>query len=122
MLRRVAESGLDEATLYLLVNVIETYFPLTGEALERYERLVSRKEYRTVEEVELTWADRIHERGREAGVMEGKRDALLKFLTAKFGPLPEETISRVQDIVSGAELDTYLAQAATSPSLDEVGL
>jgi Putative transposase, YhgA-like len=122
MLRRVIESGVDEAILYLLVNVIETYFPLTGAELERFEQLVSRKEYRNVQEDELTWADRIHEKGREAGVIEGKRESLLKLLTAKFGSLPAETTSRVQNFVSGTDLDRYLEQAATSTSLEEVGL
>jgi len=122
MLRRVIESGVDEPILYLLVNVIETYFPLTGAELERFEQLVSRKEYRNVQEIELTWADRIHEKGREAGVIEGKRESLLKLLIARFGSLPAETTSRVQNIVSGADLDRYLEQAAVSTSLEEVGV
>jgi len=118
MLRRVVESGLDDAILYLLVNVIETYFPLAGAELERFEQLVSRKEYRNVQEDELTWADRIHEKG----VIEGKRESLLTLLTEKFGSLPAERISFLQNIVSGTELDSYLKKAATSTSLEEVGL
>ncbi|MGH9334598.1 MAG: hypothetical protein ACRD21_12715, partial [Vicinamibacteria bacterium] len=118
MLRRVAESGLDEATLYVLVNVIETYFPLTGAALERFGRPVSRKESRTVEEVEMTWADRIHEKG----VIEGKRQALLKFLNGKFGPLSTERTTRVETLSSDIELDRYLDRAVTATTLEDVGL
>ncbi len=36
MLARVADSGFDEALKYLLVNVIETFFELSGEDAEEY--------------------------------------------------------------------------------------
>jgi hypothetical protein len=71
-----------------------------------------------VEEVELTWADRLH----EAGVIEGKRQALLKLLNAKFGPLSTERTSRVQTLSSNIELERYLDRVVTATSLEEVGL
>ena len=47
MERRVAASGLDEARKFLLFDVIATYFELSDDERERYETLISRKEYRT---------------------------------------------------------------------------
>ena len=41
MFQRIVESDLDEARKFLLVNVIETYFELTGEDVERFQRLLS---------------------------------------------------------------------------------
>jgi hypothetical protein len=65
-----------------LVNVIKTEFVLSGEDSERYRLLVSRKEFRAVQEVELTWADKLIEQGRpeglEKGLEQGRRRASSK--------------------------------------------
>jgi predicted transposase YdaD len=130
MERRVAESGLDEARKFLLLDVIETYSKLSEDERARLERLISRKEYRTVQEVKETWSDRMRERGRkegrkegrEAGVIEGKRETLLRQLTAKFGPLSPEMIAKVKAVPSAAELDAYLDRFVAAESLEDMGL
>ncbi len=134
MLREVAESELDDARKLLLVDVIETYFALSEDERRRFQRLVARKEYRTVQDVELTWAERLREEGRQegrqegrelghrAGLLEGKRDALLTFLTRRFGPLPEDARARIRAIRSIEELDGLLDRTATASSLDELDL
>lgn len=135
---RVVQSELDEARQLILIDLIQTYFELSGEQMARYWRLVSRKEYRKVQEVELTWADKLLkqgeekgikkgreqglEQGREAGLLEGKREALLRQLGTKFGPLPEGTTTRIESIDSVSELDDYLERILTARSLQEMGL
>jgi len=125
MLELVVGSGLDEALKYLLVNVIETYFELSGEDAERYRHLVSRKEYRAVQEVEFTWADKLiekgREEGREAGVVEGMRRMLLKQLTAKFGELSDKITERVRSM-SEVELESVLDRVLAAATLDELDL
>jgi len=118
MLSRVLESELDDALKYLLVNVIETYFRLSGEEVGRFRRLFSGKEYRKMQEVELTYFDELELKG----VLKGKRETLLRQLTAKFGPLPEHTVSRIAATGSAAELDTYLDRVLTAKTLVEIGL
>ena len=138
MVKQVAESELAALPKFLLVHIIAVYFELTAEEMQRYWRLVSRKEYRKVQEVELTWADKLieqgrqegaekgreegHEEGRRVGLIEGKRGTLLRLLTAKFGPLPEATSSRVQALESLDELDSYFERALKATSLEEVAL
>ncbi len=135
---RVVQSELDDARQLILIDLIQTYFGLSGEQMARYQRLVSRKENRKVQEVELTWADKLLkqgeekgiekgreqglEQGREAGLLEGKREALLRQLGAKFGPLPKGTTTRVESIDSVSELDDYLERILTARSLQEMGL
>jgi len=121
MLEQVVGSELDQALKYLLVNVIETYFVLSGEEAERYRRLVSRKEYRAVQEVELTWADKLMEKGREAGLIEGKRETLLRQLAAKFGDLPTAITAKIESM-SVAELDGVLDRILTATALEELEL
>ncbi len=129
MLERVVGSGLGETLKYLLVNVIETYFELSGEDAEEYRRIVSGKEYRAVQEAELTWADKLMEKGREegreegreAGVIEGKRKTLLRQLTSKFGELPVETKAKVESM-SSADLDSVLDRVLTVTTLGELEL
>lgn len=130
MLLRVARSDLDDARKRLLVNLIETYFSLTPEEGLAFGRLVELSEFREVREMQVTWADRIMEEGREkgreegrqAGVLEGKREILLRQLTLKFGPLPEVVTSRVKAMDSAVDLDNYLERLLSASSLPEMGL
>ncbi len=57
MMQRVAESEKDDAGKFLLLNLIETYFQLTADQKESFSRLLSKKEYREAQEMEVTWPD-----------------------------------------------------------------
>ena len=57
-----------------------------------------------MQEVELTYFDELELKG----VLKGKRETLLRLLAAKFGPLPDDTVTKIAAIGSAAELDTYL--------------
>ena len=130
MMERVALSGLDEARKFLLQNLIETYFELAGAERVKLERKLSMERYREVKKMQLTWAEKIEEKGREEGkkegkkegLLEGKRDALLQQLTTKFGPLPERTVSRVRAIESLKQLDRHLDRVLVATSLADMGL
>ncbi|HXV63135.1 MAG TPA: hypothetical protein VEK15_20720 [Vicinamibacteria bacterium] len=142
LLRRIARSRLDEARQLLLVDLVETYFQLTAEQKERYRRLVSRKEYRDVQDVEMTWAERLEEKGRKkgreegrdegrdegrqegiaAGRIQGKREAVLRVLSAKFRRVPKHVVARVEAMDSAEELDACLERISTAQSLKESGL
>ncbi len=52
----------------------------------------------------------------------GKRETLLRQLTAKFGPLPEETVAKIAAVSSASELDSYLDRVLTATSLEEIGV
>ena len=114
LLLQVIESGLDEARQLLLGNLIENYLELSAEEWERYRRLVVRKEYRKVQDVELTWLDKVE--------LKGKHEALLILLEAKFGPLDEGTTARVRALVSPIAVDACLERVLTANSLDEMEL
>ena len=60
--------------------------------------------------------------GREAGLIEGKRETLVRLLTAKFGPLSPDTTAKVEAIPSAAELDAHLERFVSATSLEEMGL
>jgi len=122
MLQHVAESKLDDAREFLLKNLIETYFKLAAAEEESFGRLLMKSEYREAQEMELTWADEMMEKGRLVGLKEGKRETLRQLLAKKFGPLPEETMSRLDALESLDELDAYLDRVLTAGSLEEMGL
>jgi hypothetical protein len=138
LLRRIAKSRLEEARQLLLVDLVETYFQLTAEQKERYRRLVSRKEYRDVQDVEMTWAERLEEKGRkkgqeegreegrhegiEAGRLQGKRESVLQVLKARFERVPKQVFARVEAMDSAEELDACLERIVKADSLKETGL
>ena len=90
LMRRVVQGEPDEEREFILIDLIQTYFGFTAQQMTRYRQLVSRKEFRDVQDVELTWADKLLkkgeergmekglEQGREVGLLEGKREALLR--------------------------------------------
>jgi predicted transposase YdaD len=122
MLKEIVESGLDPELKRLLLNVVETYFKLGDEKKEELLRLLATEEYRNMQDTEMTYFDELEKRGRQKGREEGKRETLLRLLTAKFGPLSEAVVLRVNAIQSGSELDSYLERLLTARSLDELGL
>lgn len=134
MLKRVVTSDLSERRKYLLVNVIETYFALSLEERESFRGLVARKEYRQVQDTELTWGDKLiqqgreegreqgREEGREQGILQGKRETLKRLLTAKFGAFPKKTEDLIEALSSAEELDNYLDRVLVATSLQDLGL
>ena len=130
LLLRVVEGGLDDAREFLLVNLIATYFQLDAGEVESYQELISREEYRKVQNVELTWADKLlrkgEEKGREkglrAGLLKGKRESVLRVLEAKFGPPLKEVTERVEAMESAEALDVCLERVVKATSLEETGL
>lgn len=122
MLKRVLESALDEGRKLLLVTVIETYFKLSDEERTKFRRLLSRKEYRKMQDVELTWADELRMEGHEKGVVQGKREALKRVLIAKFGQLSSEMESRIDSVSSAETLDQYLDRVVTAAAVEDIGL
>ena len=70
-----------------------------------------------MQDVELTWGDRLLLKGVERG----KRETLERQLAAKFGPLPADVEARIDAVASTKELDDYLERVLTATSLAEMG-
>ena len=114
MYESVLASPLTDAQKGLLAELIESYFELTPEEAQRFRQLVPKEEYRKMEELGLTWSDKIE--------LRTKRETLLKLLAKKFGPIPEETAAKVNAVESFDEIDAYLERILTASSLEEMGL
>ena len=126
LLLQVLESGFNEARQLLLANIIKTYLELSPEEWKDYEKVVERKEYRKVQDVDETWMDKLlsqgKKEGREQGLLEGKRQTLLALMGRKFGPLPSTAAARVGSIESVDELDRLLDSILTAENLEEMKL
>jgi len=129
MVERVVQSGLDDARKFLLLHIIETYFVLAGVQRDEFDRALLQERYREVRKMQMTWMEKIEkksrkegrEEGLKEGLLEGKRETLRRQLETKFGPLPEEMISRVRAVQSLEELDAYLDRVLVAASLDDMG-
>jgi hypothetical protein len=60
--------------------------------------------------------------GHERGLIQGKREALKRLLTAKFGPLATEVEARVDSVSSAEALDEYLDRVIAAAALEDIGL
>ena len=130
MLQAVLGSELDDAGKFLLRGIIETYFELGAKQAKRFGRVFSKKEFGEVKEMEVMWTDRMKakwakeglEEGREKGLIEGKRETLLRQLAKKFGSLSEEVTAQIRALESVDELDRCLDRVLTATSLEEMEL
>jgi hypothetical protein len=135
-LRRILKAAeLDEACRYLLLNFVQTYVESDEETLPEYDDLLRKADGQEVQEMMMTWADRMKEEGREEvrgevrEVREEVREVrgemqnlVLLLLGERFGRLSERIQRRVKAITSGAELGDLASRAAQASSLKELGL
>jgi len=117
-LRRVLLSDVDEARKSLLVNVIETYLPLSATEALQFEALMGQEQAEEAREMLTIY----EERGIIKGILRGKRDMLLRQLRRRFGDLPEHLEARVRSIEAPDELDDLLDRFVDARSLDEMRL
>lgn len=137
-LRAMAQSGVDEARLALLTNVVETYLILDAVERQRFEALISTPEGAEIKQMISIYEQRGIEKGIEQGiekgieqgiqkgieqgVVRGKRETLLRLLERKFGALSERVRTRVEQITGTEELDRLSDAILTSQSLADMGM
>ncbi len=120
-LQGVGRSSLDEARQWMLANIVDSYLPLTGAALRRYEQLLVREEYQMAGRLDYyAWRDQMRNEGREEGTIQAKQEDIVAVLRARFTPIPDELAQRIRAIAAPEALNALLIRAATATSLDEV--
>jgi hypothetical protein len=117
-LRRIAAAPMDGLRRSLLVNCVETYLQLTGRDAEELEALQARGDAKEVRAMRMTWAEQLKNEGREQGF----RQALLRMLGVRFGPLSDDVMRRVEAIHSVERLNQIAEQILVAHSLEEMGL
>lgn len=133
----IAETELDDARRFLLANCVATYVQLDESGWAEYRALLDEEQHERVAIMErtlLTNADRAAqhgfeqglERGRaqgiEKGLEQGRREVLLDLLGRRFGPLPDATLRRLQELRSPEELGRLAERILDARSLDDLGL
>lgn len=115
-LRQLVGTTRNDAHRALLSTVVESYLPLAGEEAEVFSSMVKQEqEVRTMVSV-------YEERGREQGVIQGKREALLQVLQAKFGSPSPDLRERVEALATREELERFFARVLQASTLQETGL
>ena len=148
-LRKIAKAKIREHHRLLLMNCVETYLPLNGREAEEYASLRSLQKSPEIEAMQMTWADRIEEkgvqkglkrgiqtglekgreRGREEGLERGLqvgadrlRNTVLRQLGQRFGMVPPSLRRRLAAIQSVEELGVIADRILEVESIEELGL
>lgn len=121
-LSHVSRSHVDEAERALLINLVQTYLPLTGEDAAEFARVLCQDEYVEARTAVLTYEEKLVRRGERRGEKRGKQTTLLRLLERKFGGIPQSVRSSVSRIKSTEEIDRLSELVLTAQSLDDVGL
>ena len=119
VLEKIAAGGLDEARQYLLVNLVETYLELNEAEQATYQGRLQEKGKGAVETLELTWGERMEQKGREQGALQAKREVLLDQLRTKFGEVPADLAARIGQ-ADDAQITHLLRQAVLVQRLEEL--
>jgi hypothetical protein len=110
---KIRKAALDEARRELLLECVETYFPLEGNQEQEYERLRQLPQYREVNEMRVT--------SKELGRQEMAREILHRLLEKRFGLLSASVQQRVDQLPPERVRDLIPA-IMDAPSLRELGL
>ncbi len=123
-LRRVREAldagQVDDARAFLLVNFIATYLPLSDEERERLRVQLEQEGDSTMEATELTWAERVEQRGEQRGNLLGMREAIRQMLRVRLGSVSPELESALAGMTREEELTTFIERAAVARSEAEL--
>lgn len=122
LLRRLKASTLDEARLFLLVNMVQTYLRLDEAEIAEFQAQMRQEGAMDTELAEMTWADEMMARGRAQGVEQGreqeKRDAIARLVRVRFNAAPVDLPARLAG-VEVTRLDTVLDQVVLADNLEE---
>lgn len=133
-LRRIARAEVDDAGRFLLVNCVETYVQWNDMAQEEYDTLLAEEENREVTTMQMTWADKMIEKGRTEGLEKGRTEGLEKgrvegmrtlvtgMIESRFGRLPADRQRRIEAIDSTDELARLADRLLVARSLDDLGI
>jgi len=119
LIRRLYERGYNRERVLSLFGFIDWLLALPPEHAARVLR-----EVEAIEEERkmpyVTSVERIGvERGKQEGLEQGKRQAVLQVAQARFGAVPE-TLERQVAAADAAELDALLERVARAASIDEL--
>lgn len=124
----IARAAFDQARKALLVNLLETYSPLTEAQSSELQQRMRDNEHEEVREMVTTWQamgrleGRLQGRaeGRVEGRVEGLREAVTVALASRFEGLPSELNERLQATSDEAVLTEALRLAVQAGGSEEV--
>jgi hypothetical protein len=96
----------------------QTYLQLEASEQEVYASLREHVDDEEVREMEMTWAEKMTEKGR----VEGMRNLVLHLAERRWGGLDEVTRQRIEAIDSTASLESLHDRLLTAASPEEAGL
>lgn len=121
-LKRVFLSDLDEARKSLLVNLIESYLPLSSAEEVEFNMVIEETGSEEVREMMTVYEERGIEKGLSQGLSQGKQEMLLHQMRLKFGNVPEAVVQKIESIEDPELLDELSGRLLFVNALDEMDL
>lgn len=118
----VARKQLDDSRTSLLMYAIEKYLKLNKSEQEELERKMKGSETKGVTEMLTEWERRGFSKGKNAGLLNGKRETLIRLMTRKFGEIPGDVITRIENMNEPDALDEIAYRVMEASSLQEMNL
>ncbi|MEM1178319.1 MAG: DUF4351 domain-containing protein [Acidobacteriota bacterium] len=122
----ILDADVNDAQQMLLLNAVETYLRLLPDDQLKYDRRVKESPKGTeVLRMEMTWAERLHEKGvalgHREGVASGQR-MLLRLVTSRFGAPPAHLEARIRQLENLEAIERLSERVLTAKTLADLGL
>jgi hypothetical protein len=88
----------------------------TEQIVKALSKIVNKEE---AHKMAQTTAEKLWTGGKAEGEAKASREMLLEFLRGKFGEVPQNIERAINQMNDPIALDSWAAQAATSPSMEE---
>ncbi|MEM1177441.1 MAG: DUF4351 domain-containing protein [Acidobacteriota bacterium] len=134
----ILDAGVNDAQQMLLLNAVETYLQLLPEDQLKYDRRVNESPKGTeVLRMEMTWAEKLHQKGHREGVALGRREGvalghregvesgrrmLLRLMASRFGTPSDPLKARIRSLSDLEEIERLSERVLEAETLAELGL
>jgi hypothetical protein len=120
-LRRLTEASLPEKKRFLLAECVQAYLPMDEAQRAEFDQLVEAKPYAGVQAMNKTVFEQGIEKGFEKGAAQARREMLRDFVAARFGPLSDHVLNRI-DSLDPDRLPALVKALPQASSLKDLGL
>lgn len=116
-LKRIGTARLRMERKALLADFVDAYLPLTPDQEKEYKMTEAGKPQEG-NAVWMTWSERLLAEGERRAL----KEALLRLLEKRFGPVPRKALKKVESLKSVPRLHDLVERVVTASSLEELGL
>ena len=119
VIKNLLRLGLSPKEVHLMVSFVDRLSPLKPQEEQQFKKYVIEEE-KEVKMILTSFEERGIEKGLERGIERGKFDALMKIIQTRFGTVPANFLTKLQQIHQIEKLDELIQLAVQVDHLEKI--